>query len=483
MRSRVGADGPRWSSRRSARRCHPEPPLSTDRRRRADRRDVWVSTEVGHLAPWPGAVTTRRRARPDRRRRDSLDHRGRGHAGIRCPVLERGHRDDARDAAPGHAVSPHRLGERLRVRRARLRSSRARPGVAARTSSTPRLRSGSETRSRRDPTTAGRPHVSSQGGARGRAGALLGAAAADRARLGDAPRRRRRPRVPRHGQQRHAARPHSPARRGGRRPAAAPLNTNSRFHYGAVVEVAEASPPAARAPRPRLPRELRLRGRRAGAPSRAGTTGARRSSRCARPTTGGRPTDAVSTSSRGQPRALATRPEWVHTLEVPNPFRGRYRGDEARRYAQDATAVITGARRVGPTAGSVHLRDRSTATPAASTLPAGYLEAVYAEVRSRRRAGDRGRSAGRARSARQLVLGLPAAGRRARRGHGRQVVRERASARRGRHDRGDRRRAPRRGVLLLLDGRQPRLVRRRLDGSRRDPRGGSAGNARRVGGT
>ena len=38
--------------------------------------------------------------------------------------------------------------------------------------------------------------------------------------------------------------------------------------------------------------------------------------------------------------ALASRPEWVHTLDVPNTFRGRYREDEAHRYAQDATAAV-----------------------------------------------------------------------------------------------------------------------------------------------
>ena len=37
-------------------------------------------------------------------------------------------------------------------------------------------------------------------------------------------------------------------------------------------------------------------------------------------------TDAVSTSTADNPNALATRPDWVHTVESPNSFRGKYRG-------------------------------------------------------------------------------------------------------------------------------------------------------------
>ena len=90
--------------------------------------------------------------------------------------------------------------------------------------------------------------------------------------------------------------------------------------------------------------------------------------------------DAVSTSSADNPRALASRPEWVHTLEVPNAFRGRYRGDEARRYAQDATAVVRELVASGrPPA--AFICEPVYGSAGGVTLPAGYLEAVYAEVR------------------------------------------------------------------------------------------------------
>lgn len=90
--------------------------------------------------------------------------------------------------------------------------------------------------------------------------------------------------------------------------------------------------------------------------------------------------DAVSTSSADNPRALATRPKWVHTLDVPNAFRGLYRGDEARRYAQDATAVIRELVASGrPPA--AFICEPVYGSAGGVTLPAGYLETVYSEVR------------------------------------------------------------------------------------------------------
>lgn len=40
------------------------------------------------------------------------------------------------------------------------------------------------------------------------------------------------------------------------------------------------------------------------------------------------------------PNALATRSDWVHTVESPNSFRGKYRGADAARYATEAVAQI-----------------------------------------------------------------------------------------------------------------------------------------------
>lgn len=37
-------------------------------------------------------------------------------------------------------------------------------------------------------------------------------------------------------------------------------------------------------------------------------------------------TDAVSTSVADDPDALASRPDWVHTVPAPNSYRGEHRG-------------------------------------------------------------------------------------------------------------------------------------------------------------
>jgi 4-aminobutyrate aminotransferase-like enzyme len=90
--------------------------------------------------------------------------------------------------------------------------------------------------------------------------------------------------------------------------------------------------------------------------------------------------DAVSTSSADNPRALASRPDWVHTVDVPNAFNGRYRGDDAVRYADDATAMIRELAASGrPPA--AFICEPVYGSAGGVTLPDGYLQAVYAEVR------------------------------------------------------------------------------------------------------
>ena len=71
------------------------------------------------------------------------------------------------------------------------------------------------------------------------AGALLRRPAAHRARLARAPGRHRRPRLPRHGEQRHPARTRAPELADAVARQLRRLNTNSRFNYGAVVEFSE----------------------------------------------------------------------------------------------------------------------------------------------------------------------------------------------------------------------------------------------------
>ena len=120
------------------------------------------------------------------------------------------------------------------------------------------------------------------------------------------------------------------------------LNTNSRFHYGAVVEFAERL--AELVPEP-LDTVFLVN---------SGTEADDLALRLAWANTGRRDvlavreayhgwsdaTDAISTSVADNPNALETRPAWVHTLAAPNAYRGRYRGARARRYAEDAVAYV-----------------------------------------------------------------------------------------------------------------------------------------------
>lgn len=121
------------------------------------------------------------------------------------------------------------------------------------------------------------------------------------------------------------------------------LNTNSRFLYGVMVEFAEAL--AARFPPPldtvflvntgSEANELALRLARAatGAEEVLAVRGAYHGWTAA--------TDAISTSLLDNPRAIGTRPPWVHPVEAPNPFRGLHRGpDAAERYADDVRATL-----------------------------------------------------------------------------------------------------------------------------------------------
>ena len=90
--------------------------------------------------------------------------------------------------------------------------------------------------------------------------------------------------------------------------------------------------------------------------------------------------DAVSTSTADNPNALATRPPWVHAVDAPNSYRGRYRGSEAVRYSADAVLLI------GELAGrgrppAAFLAEPYYGNAGGMPLPDGYLAAVYAEVR------------------------------------------------------------------------------------------------------
>lgn len=160
------------------------------------------------------------------------------------------------------------------------------------------------------------------------------------------------------------------------------LNTNSRFNYGAVVEFSERL--AALAPDP-LDTVFLVN---------SGSEATDLAIRVALAATGRRDvvalleayhgwtyaSDAVSTSTADNPNALATRPDWVHALDAPNPFRGIHRGDEAARYAPEAADRIRELAASGrPPA--AFIAETFSGNAGGIPLPDGYLAEVYAAVR------------------------------------------------------------------------------------------------------
>ncbi len=162
------------------------------------------------------------------------------------------------------------------------------------------------------------------------------------------------------------------------------LNTNSRFLYGVMVEFAEAL--AARFPPPldtvflvntgSEANELALRLARTATGSEDvlcvrgayhGWTGA---------------ADAITTSALDNPRALGTRPAWVHPVEPPNTYRGRHRGPDAgTRYADDVRGVLQSLAADGR-APSAFIAEPLYGNAGGVVLPDGYLREVYAAVRA-----------------------------------------------------------------------------------------------------
>ncbi|NIF18692.1 aminotransferase [Pantoea sp. Cy-639] len=163
------------------------------------------------------------------------------------------------------------------------------------------------------------------------------------------------------------------------------VNTNSRFHYAAIAEFSERL--LALAP-PGFDRVFLVN---------SGTEANDLAIRLAWAYSGGRDllsvleayhgwsvaTDAISTSIADNPQALETRPDWVHPLEAPNTFRGRFRGaDSAAGYLRDVDAKLaeldaSGRQLAGMICEPVYGNAGGIA------LPAGYLREAYAKVRQR----------------------------------------------------------------------------------------------------
>ncbi|MGL3608639.1 aminotransferase [Rhizobium sp. G187] len=163
------------------------------------------------------------------------------------------------------------------------------------------------------------------------------------------------------------------------------LNTNSRFHYAAVAEFSDRL--AALAPEG-LDTVFLVN---------SGSEAVDLAIRLAWAHTGSRhmlslleayhgwtvASDAVSTSIADNPRALETRPDWVHPVLSPNTYRGRFRGDDttdayvAAVAEKLATIEESGAGLAGFIAESVY------GNAGGIPLPSGYLDQVYAMVRER----------------------------------------------------------------------------------------------------
>ena len=161
------------------------------------------------------------------------------------------------------------------------------------------------------------------------------------------------------------------------------LNTNSRFNYELVVEFSERL--AATLPEPLNTVFL----------VNSGSEASDLAIRLATAATGRRDvvsvseayhgwtygTDAVSTSTADNPNAIATRPDWVHTVESPNSFRGKYRGADAVRYAGDAVEQISRLTAEGR-APAGFICESVYGNAGGMALPDGYLQQVYAAVRA-----------------------------------------------------------------------------------------------------
>ncbi|WP_431073774.1 aminotransferase [Microbacterium phyllosphaerae] len=93
--------------------------------------------------------------------------------------------------------------------------------------------------------------------------------------------------------------------------------------------------------------------------------------------------DAVTTSAYDNPQALETRPEWVHVADVPNSFRGTYRGDDtAERYLADLAADLDRLAADGREP-SAFLCESVLGNAGGVLLPDGYLAGAYDLVRAR----------------------------------------------------------------------------------------------------
>ncbi|KIY39728.1 hypothetical protein TZ03_16020 [Pseudomonas sp. 10-1B] len=163
------------------------------------------------------------------------------------------------------------------------------------------------------------------------------------------------------------------------------LNTNSRFHYAAITEFSERL--LALAPEG-FDRVFMVN---------SGTEANDLAIRLAWAYSGGRDllsvleayhgwsvaTDAISTSIADNPQALETRPDWVHPVEAPNTFRGRFRGaDSTVDYLRDVDSKLADLDARGRQLAGI-ICEPVYGNAGGISLPPGYLREAYAKVRAR----------------------------------------------------------------------------------------------------
>ena len=161
------------------------------------------------------------------------------------------------------------------------------------------------------------------------------------------------------------------------------LNTNSRFHYSAVVELSERL--VALCPES-LDTVFLVN---------SGSEAVDLALRIAQAVTGRADvvavreayhgwtmlSDAVTTSLYDNPTALESRPEWVHLASAPNSFRGHFRGpDSGADYAREIRALVAEITEAGrPPA--AFICEPVLGNAGGVLLPEGYLAAAYDAVR------------------------------------------------------------------------------------------------------
>ena len=162
------------------------------------------------------------------------------------------------------------------------------------------------------------------------------------------------------------------------------LNTNSRFHYEAQVEFAEMLVATMPAGLDRVfllatgSETVDLALRLARVHTRARDTIALRTAYHGWTTA----SDEVSSALMDNPRALETRPDWIHLAEPPNLYRGPHTGPQAgTRYADDVRRILAELAARGRTP-AAFICETLNGNAGGIELPDDYLAQVYADVRA-----------------------------------------------------------------------------------------------------